>query len=330
MKEPQYSKALSRAWQLTWHHKELWIFGLFAGLLGQMGLVEMLSQSTLAAMHIDNPSGMLYVWYVLQNMWHSVAAMSLGASEYIGLVWIVVLLGGLTLAFVYVAVVAQGALVHSAARYASSRRKKLANVGASWHEGRVHFWRVFALNIMRKFVVFLFSSFVAWATINAVLHASAGYQVLYLLVFIFAGLTGMILSMWVIYAIGYVVVEEYKLIPALRSAWRLFIDHWLVSFEIGIILIALNAVLILFLIAGIFFFFLPTFFLWSIAVSLGGHVALMSIGLSIGIVLASMWCMFVVTLFSTYSITIWTYLFTKMHKHGIVSHMVDLFHGKRG
>jgi len=329
MKEPKYSVALWRAWQLTWHHKDLWVFGLFAAFLGQMGLVEILSQSTLAVMNINNPSGFLFVWYVVQDFLLTFSAFSFGAVDYIGALWLLLLLGILGIGLLYISVVSQGALVHSAARYAHERRKKMHDLHLSWHVARERFWALLSLNILRKAVVITIASFVAWATVNAVWYGSFGDQMLYLFIFVLAVVVGMVASVWFFYATGYVVVEQYKLLPALRTGWRLFTMHWLVSFEIGFLCIIFNIVLLFILLIALFFFFLPTFFLWSLSVSLGGSILLISVGLTISIILFCLFTVFVGTLFNAFVTSTWAYLFSKMHKHGLVSHVVDLFHGRR-
>ena len=55
-REPTYTDAIRAGWHLAWHHKSLWIFGLFAAFLGQMGIVELLCNTVYGATYFRMPS----------------------------------------------------------------------------------------------------------------------------------------------------------------------------------------------------------------------------------------------------------------------------------
>jgi hypothetical protein len=139
---------------------------------------------------------------------------------------------------------------------------------------------------------------------------------------------GMILSFLLVYAVGYVVVENQKLIPALRNAWRMFTDHWFVSLEIGFIMIVLNVLALALVIFGLYVFFLPSLFMWSLASVLQSQALFMT-GVIVGFTLFVLYMALIASMFTVFTTATWTYLFTKMHKKGIKSRLVHLFHGKR-
>ena len=58
----------------------------------------------------------------------------------------------------------------------------------------------------------LFVTFITWGMLNANLSAKAGDMFLFMAIFLLATMLGMVMSLWLIYAVGYVVVEEKKLL----------------------------------------------------------------------------------------------------------------------
>ncbi len=326
MKEPRYIDALKAGWDLAWHHKSLWVFGFFATLLGQMGVVELLSKSTMGAARLYDPSVWVYLWHTFSGLSVGEMFAQFNPAQWMAFVWLLVLLIGLVMAFILVAVVSQGAIVHSTSRYIA-RRGKFEDSSTSWHASSKHVWKLLGLNILRKIVIVLFVIFVMWGTINALITPSGWDLLLFLFLFLLAVLMGMILSFLLIYAVGYVVIEEAGFIESMRKAWRLFTNHWLVSFEIGFILLILNIVVLVLLLAGLYILFLPSLFMWSIAATVGSGTIFM-IGLVIGLVLFMMYVVLIGTIFNVFTTATWTYLFTKMHKTGLVSHVVHLFRKK--
>jgi len=72
MHEPTFRQALSRSWQLVAHKKSLWIFGLLAALIGQMGLsdfVGMLYKITNEGFRLNNYS--LFLNFVREIFTHN-------------------------------------------------------------------------------------------------------------------------------------------------------------------------------------------------------------------------------------------------------------------
>lgn len=327
MKEPNYREALSKGWHLAWHHKSLWILGLFAAFLGQMGIFEYLIQSVIGAKSLEAPSTFVYISNVLGNFsWGDFAALfQTSADKVIWLVWLIILLLGLAVVFTFVSVVAQGAIVHNTAKSIGGLRMKFVEVEKSWHESRRHFWRLLGLNILKKVITLLFVTFIAWGMWNASLYATPVTMFLFIAIFLLATIVGMVLSLWLIYAVGYVVVEEKKFVEACRLGWRLFTRHWLVSLEIGFIFIILNIFLALIILAGMYILLLPSLFLWTV-VAIAGNTFMYLLGVLLGFVLFSLYLMLVGSIFVVFSTSTWTYLFMKMHKHGIRSHLVKLFH----
>jgi hypothetical protein len=149
------------------------------------------------------------------------------------------------------------------------------------------------------------------------------------LVFLLAVLVGMIISFLVIYTASYIVVEDYKLGKALHSAWNLFLNHWLVSLELAFIVLLINFVVGILVLFLFLFLFLPMLFVWFVAVAISIYW-LALIGLFLGMLFFLLSIIFVGSIFTVFTTSIWVYMFTHMHKTGVISHLLHWgsFHKK--
>ena len=318
MKGPLYRQALSHGWNLAWQHKFLWVFGLFAAFLGQMGLLELFTKVSFISSKYTYPDWVSWP-QVFRDLFSGFGYFSLNFDGWDWLGALLLLLVGLCVASVFLSVVSQGALIESAAK--ATKSKKLPKIEAAWHVGVVHFWKLFFLNFIKKVTMVLLAMVLGYATINFVLAVSFQSFILFLLIFLLVGLVGLVLSFLVIYAAGYIVVEKYSWLRAVESAWRLFLDHWLVSIEVGLLVLVLNILLGVVVLLGFWVVFVPVLVVWFIA-TVSANTALWIAGLFAGVVIFLAFVIWVGSVFSVFITSIWTYLFMKMHKHGIVSRVL--------
>ena len=320
---PLYREALKSAWQLTRKEKWLWLFGLFAAFLGQMGLFELFVNVTAAS----SDYAVYPRWIALPRLMQEGAAAGPLVLPVEGWVWfffVLCIVLGLALAFLFIALASQGAIIASMAQWA---KKKKADVAAAWHVGARHVWRLFAIQAIKKTAFVFLALAVGYATLNVVVEetTSAGDLAVFFLVFLLALAVGFVLSFLAVYAAGYVVVEEYPLLRSLEEAWRLFLKHWLVSLEVGLIILLFNLLLGLAIAIGVIFLFLPVILLWFVA-ALTANVALFQAALIVGMLLSTVWILFALALFTVFGTGAWTYLFMIMHKHGITSRIFHFWH----
>lgn len=318
MKTPLYRQAIQHGWQLAWRQRWLWIFGLFAAFLGQLGIVEFLSKISLATSDVEK-----YLTDLGLVGQTNPTAVGGGASAGQGdalYLWLLVLLLGLVIALLFVAVVSQGALIHSAAQ-AAQKRKSTVDLGRAWQAGVSHFWRLFFINVVKKGLLVILAVVVAAAALSAVHAPSLGNGLQFLLIFILACIVGLVLSFLVIYAAAYVVVEEYALGQAVAAAWRLFVDHWLVSLEVGLLTLLFNLVAFVLSLLGFLIFFYPTMLVWVVAIAVSSQW-LLAAGFIIALLLFTAYLMWLGSVFTVFITAVWTYLFMKMHQTGIKSRVL--------
>ena len=149
MKPPLYREALAHSWHLAWKEHSLWPFGMFAAALGQMGIIDALVQLWFTARGYRPGSGFLTL-YDLFHAGFSGTPIPHGLIGWIAFLCIVFIGFGIVMTFI--AVVSQGALVQSTAH--SVHHKRLPEAGISWDIGVASFWRVFAVNVLKKVMLY--------------------------------------------------------------------------------------------------------------------------------------------------------------------------------
>lgn len=324
MADPTYREALKHSWRLTKSHHNLWPFGLFAVMLGQFGLFELItklwvSSTSLSIVDWYNTLGIIFSkdsWQVLRSTFSD------GSAQWIWAFWLALMLIGIGITFVFVATVCQGALVYASAKY-TAFRLRLPNEGAAWHAGVKHFWKLLSLNILRKIVVSVAATIAvtAFAKVSVTAAGTFGFWA----AFVLALFVGMIASILLMYAVGYVMMEEYSFSQSIKAAWILLWKHPLVSIETGLITLGLNALLLVFtLFAVLYLFLLPsilgTYLLtWLPIPMLGYIISLLSYAFFLVVI------MFAGAVFTVWTISIWTYLFAKMHQGTMHSTLVRMF-----
>ncbi len=325
MKEPTYREALRASWRLAWHHKNLWPFGLFAMLWGQFGLFELLLK-VWSVMSVRSNQTM-WDWcqmFLNKDSWEQIRLLlGIGPDRFVWVLWLLVMLLGLALALTFVATITQGALVYAGAKFSKFRLSYPDEVKA-WHVGVKHFWRVFGLNILRKFIVSWAGLLAVWAAFRLAAEPSVGWGLLLGFGFLFAITVGVIASFLLIYAVGYVVVEEYSFGESLGAAWRLFWRHPMVSLEVGGVVLFLNIGLVLFALFSVLYTFFLPIIIGSYAVVMFQLPIIGKIvgGLSYTFFLAVL--MAAGAIFTIYTTTLWSYLFSKMHSTSFTSKLVRL------
>lgn len=323
MKEPLYRQAIQHSWELAWQHKLLWGFGLFAAFLGQMGILEFLMKVGKAS----STYALYPTWLALPKLFKYSGgweAMSLPADMWLWLIFLLVVLFGFVAFLIFMAVVSQGAIIQVAAKSVKNKSKVLPDTGLAWQAGVSHFWRLFLINFIKKAIIVVLAVVVGWATLNVVVEYSVLDMLIFFVVFLLACVVGFSLSFLTVYAAGYVVVEEYKLWKAVKSAWRLFLDHWLVSIEVGLIILFLNIILTVVALIGFLVLFFPTLIIWFISIVVA-NTALYIAGIIVGLILYTVFLVFIGSVFTVFTTSVWTYLFMKMHKHGIISRILHVF-----
>ncbi|MBT3817274.1 MAG: hypothetical protein HOG08_02920 [Candidatus Magasanikbacteria bacterium] len=317
-KEPTYRKALSHAWRVVRYHPSLWVFGLFSLFLGQMGLLDFFTSISMAEKKYE-----LYpLLFDLPELWNVflefLGSIQLSADGWIWLVWLVLFFISAWVFFLFISVTSQGALISGISQSLKRGKFHHVKIDKAWHAGLTHFWRLLGLNALKKCILGLLATSIGFATYNVFVSYSAIDGIVFVLLFLLATIVGMILSLLVIYAAGYVVIEEYSFTKSIEAAWKLFLDHWLVSLEVGLMVLLLNVAIVLAAIVLVVLFVIEMGLVFVLS-TIVSSLVIWKIGLFISTLLLIVLFAIIGSLFSVYVTSVWTYLFLKMHKTGLKS-----------
>ncbi len=320
MREPTYRDALSFGARFTWNHKELWLFGIFAALIGQFGILDLLSKVGVIG---TPPRGIFPLFGDIIDAISLYGAAAPSASVgalFIAVVGIYVAFGIIMFAL---GIASQGAIIASAASVATNPHH-MPRVSSAWRVGKRHAWRLFILFLL-KVLVYLVIALALGVVARIYLLSTGPLTLTLLLVFsVLALLLGLAVSFWSVYAAGYIVVEEEPVYESITKGWQLFTRHSLVSLEVGLLMLLLYVVFsVLFLVAAFVFFF-PTLTLWIVL--LGSiKMSFVAAGILLSSLFFTLFLIILASMFSIFTLSVWTYLFMHMHQRGVGSAIKKLF-----
>ena len=236
MHEPTYTRALTRAWTLVWHHRSTWALGLLAVFVGQFGLANFIGY-LLDSAFAPEP------WWPAS--WGTITISSL--NEFIWFIWLTcIILSGIVFIIV-VALCAEGALIATAIHW--YKVHTILPLRSAWQRGVEHFWEICGINILEKALLAVLIM-ITLMTLRTVSLATWGGLLLTISLVAVSLLLALTVTVMAIYALGYVIAERRSIPTAVAQAWQLFDHHFLVSLELSIVLIILNFVIVLALSAG--------------------------------------------------------------------------------
>jgi len=317
-----YRKILKKSWEITKKYKWLWFFGLFASLLGTSGEIDALLQNQRLAnapeflMNIKNFFVDFDGKILLNNFINALASSPLATS------FAVALIVGIGLFIIWIATVSQGGLIESIAAIYS---KKGIKFKTALNKGKAKFWPLLGLNIIINFLLYfaLIILSLPFAVVYLATTSQGALIILTILAFILLTPIAIILAFVLKYAFAYVVVDNKSAFTAFKEAWKLFVDNWLVSIEMAIILFVIDIGVGLLVMLILLIVNLPLFATLIIALSIN-NLPLFNIGLSISLILTSLVIMIMAALLTTFQYSAWTILFMNIKEKKIHPKLIRL------
>ena len=223
-----YGAILKKSWNLTWRYKILWLFGVFAG-AGSGGFSS--SGNSFSNSRGGSGSGL---------PGSPTSAQISSFVEHYAVLLIIVALFFVVLGLLMwiISVAARGGLIHLVNE---AEEKREVRAGAGWHAGFSKWGRVFGVGFLAGLpvailvvVMLVFIGVAAFgaaaasrgssdAVAGAVLSAATG-ACCFLVVFVMAAVVlGAIFGIVKELALRYVVLEDRRVMDALKTAWR---DLW--------------------------------------------------------------------------------------------------------
>ena len=319
-----YRSLLKQAWQVTWRHKYLWFFGLFAALVvgssawEYQALSQNLSQGVVNGSYYQMTnflawsqlfsnfgSGLVAIWH--QGFWTFLSVLS------ILLVTLFILIF-----FIWLAVTSQAGLIGDVKKIIENKhRASDLRIRSALSSGHKHFWSVLGLDLTVKILTAAIFFIVSLPLLFMVIKQTAWLAILYVILFVIFVPLSVSLGLMINYAINYRVLDNYSFIKSLEKAWKLFIDNWLVSLEIGLILFLINFAASLTLIILMSLFLLPLLML-GLLLNLNWLVSIL-----IALILLILFLLGAIL--TTFQISSWTALFLRLKNKGVIAKLERLF-----
>ncbi len=316
-----YRDVFKRALAVTWHHPKLWIFGFFATFLGLGGIFQVIiTQGVRSGLTFSRTA------YNAEAISLSGALITsnLGRINILNLLFLlgaVVLSVALLVLATWLAVSSLGALMSSA--YALDKKKKLS-FWKNFTQGHAHFWRLLSVNLSGKILILFFLALVGALVSLIVVDNSIWRALLYFSVFLVLVAASLIISFLTIYASAFVVLKSRGLLESLESAWKLFKENWVVSFEAAAILFILNVLAQAIIFVALIIFSIPFLVLLLLLYSSAAATAPFVI-MAVWVFTSIIFLIFAGSFFSTFQIIAWTYIFDKISKGGVLSKLHRIF-----
>jgi len=324
--KPIYRSVVATAWQTVRKYKYLWLWGLFASLLGNAGEYQFLTSSSkrigsLVLGDISSVSPVSNMPLTMSSVPGLMRAFLVDPFSIFILLLIGLVVIGVTVLFIWLAIVSTIALVYSTAKINNS--EKTVTIADGLAVGSFFFAPVLVTFVFGRLIVWFSFALIALFALLAIYDALIGLSIFFvafivLLPIIFAT------SFVVRYTIMFVVLKGLSLLESLHSAIELFKQNWLITVELALVLFGINSLFGLGLVAIVAGLVLPALFgsmiLWQfgfIAWSLSLAV------LSIAVFVPSLFVLG--SILGAFQWAAWTHLFLKIQKGKYLSKTVRIF-----
>lgn len=324
-----YRNILKQALIVSWKHKYLWFFGLFAALFIDNSGFEFLLQAfqsgagSLAESLRSIGSTGIFSLNGLSNAGSVFASEPLLATLS---VLLLLLLLALFLFLFWLAVVSQLAIVNNSAK-AFANKKAVFQDGIA--VGAKNFWPALILNFIAFFIILIPVAIASFNPEQWIL------KLVYFLFFFAVIILVIAFSFMIKFAIANLVIKGTDLSASLKKGWELFSKNWLISIEMALILFAvalfgflsIRFFLIPFMLILVWYLAAVLFSLLSFSASVAAAVFLFF--LIVGYVTAFLVVVAFGAFLATFQISAWTKLYMELSGKGAESKIVRMIEGFR-
>jgi len=319
-----YRALFRQAWEISWRHKYLWFFGLFASLAAGSGsweyqiMTQNMNQGLIDGAYV-HLSKILTLGVVVKNFFLGLTGLFSYDIWTICSVFAVLIVSGVIFAFfVWLAVASQAALIGDTKKLLEDRKKEPAlSIRSGLTDGNRHFWRVLGLDFLIRVAVGGVLFLGSLPLLFLAMKDSSVLAVIFSVLFVIFIPVALSLSLLVKYAIAYAVLEGKSVASSLEHGSRLFAKNWLISVEAAIILFLIN-----FLASGVLVIAFSLFLLPLVILGLILQIAwIMWLMVIIGIVII----VFFGALMTAFQTAAWTNLFLRLKREGGLAKLERLF-----
>jgi hypothetical protein len=321
-----YKKILLQAFKTTWRNKYLWFFGLFATLLSQNGGFGVFFQLTDNSAEGNMLSG--FMRYYETGVFSVTALKTLGnlivtdPLSFIIFITVFLILSVLGLFLLWLAIVSQASLVNNSALDISQKKHSFRE---GLEVGMEKFWPVLGVNFLFKVIssaIVLIVTLPLFLSIYA--HGTSLASVFFILLFLIAIPIVISISFIAKYAICFIVIKKESFKDSFYSALNLFKKNWVVSVEMGLLLLLINFLFGLAFVISILILSVPVLFIAFIFANLNFMLVFWLV-LLFGLCLLFFLIILLGVLLTTFQTAAWTGIFMQLIGKGMKSKIMRFF-----
>ncbi|MFA7087888.1 MAG: hypothetical protein WC146_00935 [Patescibacteria group bacterium] len=319
-----YRSWLKQALSITWKHKYLWFFGLFASLTAAGGSWEyqFLSQNLNKDLVNNSYSQLINLAVVNDlavNFWHGlISLLHYDIWTILNIISLLTIIFLITASIIWLAISSQAALINNVKNTAESKKRgEWMTIQGGLTIGHQYFWPTLALNILMKISILAIFSIISLPLLLMSVSTSNNLAIIYVILFVIFIPLAAGLALIIKYAIAYTILDDYSLVKSIEKGWHLFKKNWLVSLEAATLLFIFNLFAGGIILLALFIAIMPLLLL-GIMFEIG-WIIFMGIFLAIAIIILGG------SFLTTFQITSWTDLFLRLKNQSIIAKLERLF-----
>jgi hypothetical protein len=317
-----YLDLLGKSFRVTWSHKEIWIFGLFAAIASTGSIFTRVVQTIRRIEPSDELSAGLIRQAVEGLPWvlqYTRNLIQLDTTR------IILTVAAILLILVLLTLIVLGSqqLLITALHRAEKRKKQLSFKKLFRELNHPHLWQLFVINALSWIainIILIAASF----PLSALLSEAVGYNALVYAAFYLALIPlAFLINGLAMFSMINVIRRGEGLHEAFGHSYQLLKDHWLAALEVGILLYLINLIapIAIFLAAILFAVFSSIIGFASLST---GTVILMTILSVITLIIITFFLLATTGFIVTFNYSVWAHLMMKLEGQGILSTMEHL------
>jgi hypothetical protein len=237
-----YRRIIGDSLKIAWMHKQLWIFGFFATLIGFGGVSEVFFtaiERTAQTMPLAAAQSVSF-WTLIPGYTTVRAIIDYSTVPAVALVVFAILFVIIATVFAWMSLVSVGGLVSSARKIS---RGGEPTFGDGVKAGSEAFWRLLGLNILTKTILFG-ALFISSANLYALMRdGSLTSSLFYLGSFMLLVAVSFVAALIESFGSVYVTVKNADIRNALSSSLAMIRLHWLIALEMAVMLLVTTVVI---------------------------------------------------------------------------------------
>jgi len=323
-----YRPILKKSWDIIWHFKSLWFLGFFAALISSGGEFELLSKIIFDTNGDKNfireaingfKDGLQNTLpdsgNILANLWALTTSAPINIISTILILLVAIII---TAFIVWLTTVSQIGLIRNVNL---ATQNKPATINEGIDAGVENFWPILVINLIYKTILLIIFVLLGKEIILLVALGYAG-TVIHIVSLVLLSIITIIISFLVRYQILYIIIKKEKIITALKSAGRLFVNNWLLSLEMAFILFIVY-------VAVLYISTFITAVLLAVPLVFTTYSSQIPVAVLIGLIMTAalaiiIYTILVTALMSVFQWSAWILLFNQMNTGKTLSKIVKL------